>query len=76
MRVNKKGNARNEVESGEDRNQKKEERIDIKIPFDMKIFWKNIDEKFFLRSDQTSLNEVNHLVQLYSKYGKCLLFTN
>ena len=72
MRANKKGNAGNEVDSGEERNQKKEERIDIKIPFDMKIFWKNIDEKFFLRSDLISVNEVNHLVQLYSKYGKSL----
>jgi hypothetical protein len=53
-----------------DEEEKKEEKVDLKLPFDMKSFWKNINEKYFRKCDQFSQNEVNHLVHSYSKYGK------
>jgi hypothetical protein len=46
----------------------KEEKFDIKIPFDMKSFWRNIDEKYFQKVE--NVNEINHLLNLYSRYGK------
>jgi hypothetical protein len=53
-----------------DEEEKREEKLDLKLPFDMKSFWKNINEKYFRKYDQFSQNEVNHLVHSYSKYGK------
>lgn len=47
----------------------KEDKMELKVPFDMKIFWKNIDDKYFKNLDKFSKNEVNHLVNLNSKYG-------
>jgi hypothetical protein len=48
---------------------KKEDRLELKLPFDMRAFWKNFSEKFFRRIDEVDINEANHLVHLYSKYG-------
>ncbi len=42
---------------------------DIKPPFNMKSFWSNINEKYFRKIDDFSPNEVNHLVNLFSKHG-------
>jgi hypothetical protein len=47
----------------------KEDRLELKLPFDMKAFWKNLNEKFFRKIDEFDLNEANHLVHAYSKYG-------
>jgi hypothetical protein len=43
---------------------------EIKVPFDMKIFWKIINDKYFMPFDPIEANKVNHLIKLYSKYGK------
>jgi len=43
---------------------------DKKCPYDMKAFWKNINEKFFKSADEKNLNEVNHLIFYNSAYGK------
>ena len=46
----------------------KEEKFDVKIPFDMKSFWKGLNEKYFQKVE--NVNEINHLLNLYSRYGK------
>lgn len=48
----------------------KEEKFDIKVPFDMKSFWKNLNEKYFRKVE--NINEINHLLNLYSRYGNLL----
>jgi hypothetical protein len=58
------------VRESPDEEEKKEEKLELKLPFDMKSFWKNINEKYFRKYDQFNSNEVNHLVHFYSKYGK------
>lgn len=52
---------------------KKEEKTELKLPFDMKAFWRNVNEKYFKNLDDFTINDVNHLVHLYSKYGKLLI---
>lgn len=44
-----------------DEEEKREEKLDLKLPFDMKSFWKNINEKYFRKYDQFSQNEVTTL---------------
>ena len=68
MITQKKGKVRGCLPVEEDT--KQEEKVDLKLPFDMKSFWKNINEKYFGTCDQSTSNEVNQLVHLYSKYGK------
>ena len=68
MNTQKKGKVRGRQAAEEEA--KQEEKVDLKLPFDMKSFWKNINEKYFRRCDRSSANEVNHLVQSFSKYGK------
>jgi hypothetical protein len=70
MSTSNRENLKDESEGEEEQNKKKEDKADHKLPFDMKIFWKNIDDKYFKNLDQFGVNEVNHLVHLYSKYGK------
>ena len=48
---------------------KTENRLELKLPFDMRAFWKNLSENFFCKIDQFDVNEPNHLVHAYSKYG-------
>jgi hypothetical protein len=42
---------------------------DKKCPYDMKAFWKNINDKFFKSADEKHLNDVNHLILYNSAYG-------
>jgi hypothetical protein len=51
-------------------NQRAEDKKDLKLPFDMRNFWKNTNENFFRKIDLADVNEVNHLVYQNSKYGK------
>ncbi len=69
MNTLKKGKPREEVASEEEKRMNKEERLDLKLPFNMKAFWKNFSEIFFRKIDEYDLNEANHLVHTYSKYG-------
>ncbi len=66
-------NFKDESDGEDEQNKKKEDKADVKIPFDMKIFWKNINDKYFKNLDQFGVNEINHLVHLFSKYGKLFL---
>jgi len=70
MNSNVKEKDKEESESEEKNIIKAEDKRDLKLPFDMRNFWKNINEKFFKKIDSTDANEVNHLVHLNSKYGK------
>jgi hypothetical protein len=63
-------NFKDDSDEEDEQIKRKDEKIDLKHPFDMKIFWKNIDDKYFKNLDQFTVNEVNHLVNLFSKYGK------
>ena len=69
MNTIKKGKSREEAESEEEKCTKKEERLDLKLPFNMKAFWKNLSENFFRKIDEYDLNEANHIVHNYSKHG-------
>ena len=69
MNTLKKGKPKEEVDSEEEKLPKKEDRLDLKLPFDMKAFWKNLNENFFRKIDEYDLNEANHLVHSYSKHG-------
>ena len=68
--MNLKGKMREVSDSEDEKKGKKEDKFELKLPFDMKTFWKNINEKYFRKLDAFSTNDVNHLVTLYSKYGK------
>jgi hypothetical protein len=54
-------------------NTKVEGKKDVKLPFDMRNFWKNLNEFFFRKIDSTDVNEVNHLVHQYGKYGNFII---
>lgn len=56
-------------ENEDEKTKKTSELKDIKLPFDMKLFWKNCNEKYFKPLNELDVNEINHLVHLYSKYG-------
>jgi hypothetical protein len=73
MNSNVKEKDKEESESEGNKNIKAEDKKDLKLPIDMRNFWKNINEKFFKKIDSTEVNEVNHLVHQYSKYGKTQL---
>jgi len=72
MNSNVKEKDKEESESEEKNFKKAEDKKDLKIPFDMRNFWKNINEKFFKKIESQDVNEVNHLVHSYSKYGKII----
>jgi hypothetical protein len=72
MNSNVKEKDKEESESESKKNIKAEDKKDLKLPFDMRNFWKNINDKFFKKIESQDVNEVNHLVHLYSKYGKIL----
>lgn len=44
--------------------------IDYKLPYDMKTFWKNIQEKFFTFKDHFDPSEILQKVLSLGKYGK------
>jgi len=46
------------------------ERSDYKLPYDMKTFWKTIEEKFFNFKDQNFSGEILQKIISLSKYGK------
>ncbi len=68
--MNTRENIKDESDGDDDHNKRKEDKIDLKIPFDMKVFWKNINDKFFKKYDESGIHEVNHLVHSLSKYGR------
>jgi hypothetical protein len=43
---------------------------DTKLSFDLKTFWKNTNEKYFNHQNELNVNQINHLLHYYSKYGK------
>lgn len=49
---------------------KKSTQIDLKNPFDMKMFWKKINEYHFSTNSKINFYEINHLVNLFSQHGK------
>lgn len=67
--MNGKENIGNISDGEEDKVKKSGEVKDLKLPFDMKSFWKNVNEKYFKNVNEINVNDINHLVQLYSKYG-------
>jgi hypothetical protein len=56
-------------ESEDDKAQKELDIKDLKLPFDMKLFWKNTNEKYFKPTNELNVHEMNHLMYFYSKYG-------
>ena len=62
----------NRSESEDDKTQKELDIKDLKLPFDMKTFWKNINEKYFKPSNDLNAHEINHLMYFYSKYGNLI----
>ena len=69
MNSNVKEKDKEESESEDKINTKMEGKKELKLPFDMRNFWKNTNEKFFKKIESADANEVNHLVHQYSKYG-------
>jgi hypothetical protein len=67
--MNKKENLLDFFDPDDDSKEKKDDKKDMKMPFDMKTFWKKIDEKYFKTLNEFNLTEPNHLIQLFSKYG-------
>jgi hypothetical protein len=59
-------------ESEEERTHKELDIKDLKLPFDMKTFWKNLNDKFFKAVNEENVHEINHLIHLYSKYGNII----
>lgn len=45
------------------------EKSEVKLPLDMKSFWKTIDEKFFTFKEFCSPYEFNYKINSLSKYG-------
>ena len=56
-------------EQSQSEEESSDEKFESKIPFDIKSFWKNIDEKYFNSIENLNLNEGDHLIHLFSKYG-------
>jgi hypothetical protein len=46
------------------------EKSDYKLPYDMKTFWKTIEEKFFTFKDENFSGEILQKIISFSKYGK------
>ena len=44
--------------------------IDISHPFNMKTFWKNINEYQFSNKYKLNPYEISHLISLFSQHGK------
>lgn len=42
---------------------------DYKLPYDMKTFWRTIDDKFFTFKDQNNPGEILQKIISLSKYG-------
>lgn len=70
MNSNVKEKDKEESESEDKKNTKAVGKKDLKLPFDMRNFWKNTNEKFFKKIESPDFNQVNHLVHSFSKYGK------
>jgi hypothetical protein len=56
-------------ESEIDKTQKELDIKDLKLPFDMKSFWKSTNDKYFKSSNELNVHEISHLMYYYSKYG-------
>ena len=56
-------------DSDEEKPGKDIELKETKVPFDMKSFWKNINEKYFKSVNEINVTDINHLIHYYSKYG-------
>ena len=54
----------------EKNNNSARERSDYKLPYDMKTFWRTIEEKFFTFKDQKNSGEILQKIISLSKYGK------
>jgi hypothetical protein len=57
-------------DSKSERDKKDKDNKEVKLPFDMKSFWKNLNEKYFKRIKDININEINHTILFQSKYGK------
>jgi hypothetical protein len=69
MNSNAKEIEKEESDGDENKNAKIDEKNSLKLPFDMRNFWKSINEKYFKMVNMSEINEVNHLVHQFSKYG-------
>ncbi len=58
-----------DIDSDDEQTTKDSELKDTKLNFDLKTFWKNINEKYFRHHNELNVNEINHLLHFYSKYG-------
>ena len=58
-----------DVDSDDDNTVKEPDCKDLKVNFDMKTLWKNINEKYFKSHNELNVNQINHLLNFYSKYG-------
>jgi hypothetical protein len=65
-----KHNRDKEIDSHDDTTTKESEPKDNKLKFDLRMFWKNLNEKYFKPHHELNVNEINHLLHFYSKYGK------
>ena len=58
-----------DIDSEDEQTTKESEPKDMKLNFDLKTFWKNTNEKYFKHINELNVNEINHLLHVYSKYG-------
>ena len=68
--INEKEILLNIPEADSDKNNINREKIELRIPYDMKSFWRSIDEKFFSFGEFSDPNEILHKIQSLEKYGK------
>jgi hypothetical protein len=67
--MNTKENNSSHSDTEDGKTQKEIDIKDLKLPFDMKSFWKNVNEKYFKNINDLNVHEINHLVHSFSKYG-------
>lgn len=67
--MNEKDNTSHWKKDEEAKNNAPQATRDLRVPFDMKTFWRNINDKFFRQVDASNVSQINHLVKLFSKYG-------
>ena len=58
----------NQIQDQKDQNENLEGK-EIKVPIDMKLFWKSINDIYFPNIKEINLNQINHVLEKYSKHG-------
>lgn len=59
-----------ELTDSETKKETSQKQIDTSHPFNMKIFWKKIDEYDLSNNNKLNPYKTNHLISLFSQHGK------